>query len=115
MSQENMEASIDALAAKLWTVDGKANRSLFDAGYTSAGIDEGWEACGKGVNKTQHAANGDPVINTKFPDMGGLVKYGHDKGFKMGWCSHRRDCHFAGIPSPPLLKHLLKEEGGAAE
>ena len=26
-----------------------------------------------------------------------------------------RDCHFADIPSPSLLKHLLKGEGGAAE
>ena len=26
----------------------------------------------------------------------------------------RRDCQFAGIPSPFILKHLLKGEGGAA-
>ena len=29
--------------------------------------------------------------------------------------SRRRDCHFTDIPSPSLLKHLLKGEGGAAE
>ena len=29
--------------------------------------------------------------------------------------SRRRDCHFTGKPSPPILKHLLKREGGAAE
>ena len=29
--------------------------------------------------------------------------------------SRRRDCHFAGIPSPSILKLLLKVEGGAAE
>ena len=30
--------------------------------------------------------------------------------------SRRREfCHFADIPSPSLLKHLLKGEGGAAE
>ena len=30
--------------------------------------------------------------------------------------SRRREfCHFTGIPSPPLLKHLLKGEEGAAE
>ena len=61
VSQENMEASIDALVAKLWTVDNKANTSLFESGYTTAGIDEGWEGCGMGVNKTQHAANGSCV------------------------------------------------------
>ena len=30
--------------------------------------------------------------------------------------SHRRDfCHLTDIPSPSILKHLLKVEGGAAE
>ena len=29
--------------------------------------------------------------------------------------SHRRDCHFTDIPSPSILKHPLKGEGGAAE
>jgi hypothetical protein len=87
-----MEASIDALVAKLWTVDNKANTSLFESGYTTAGIDEGWEGCGMGVNKTQHAANGDPVINKKFPDMAGLVKYGHTAGLKMGWYENGCAC-----------------------
>ena len=32
-----------------------------------------------------------------------------------GLNSRRRDCHFADIPSPSLLKRLLKGEGGAAE
>ena len=27
----------------------------------------------------------------------------------------RRDRHFTGIPSPSILKHLLKGEGGAAK
>ena len=29
--------------------------------------------------------------------------------------SRQRDCHFTGIPSPSILKNLLKGEGGAAE
>ena len=29
--------------------------------------------------------------------------------------SRRRDCHFAGIPSTSILKHLLKGEGGVQE
>ena len=32
-----------------------------------------------------------------------------------GAASRRRDCHSADIPSPSLLKHLLKGEGAAAE
>lgn len=87
VSQQNFEASIDGLTAKIWTIDGKPNQSLADAGYLSAGIDEGWEGCGQGVNKTQHDANGNPVINSKFPDMRATVAYGHAKGLKVGWCA----------------------------
>lgn len=60
--------------------------SLCDLGYCTAGIDEGWEGCGLGVNGTQHYLNGTPAVNPKtFPDMKGLVDYGHSKGVKMGW------------------------------
>lgn len=45
-----------------------------------------WEGCGLGVNHTQHYVNGTPAINNAtFPDMKGLVDYGHSKGLKMGW------------------------------
>jgi hypothetical protein len=82
----SIAGAIDAITDKKWDVGGKMI-SLLDVGYTSVGIDEGWEGCGLGVNKTQHAANGDPVINKyRFPDMAKLVKYGHDAGVKtMGW------------------------------
>ena len=32
-----------------------------------------------------------------------------------GGHSRRRDCHFTDTPPPPILKPLLKDEGGAAE
>lgn len=44
MSQAKMEACINAMTAKVWTVEGKSNVSLLEVGYTTAGIDEGWEA-----------------------------------------------------------------------
>lgn len=87
MNQGMVEEAIDALSAKNRTVkgwDGKV--SLCDLGYCAAGIDEGWEGCGLGVNGTQHYLNGTPATNPKlFPDMQGLVDYGHSKGLKMGW------------------------------
>ena len=87
MNQDMITDVIDALAAKNRTVkgwDGKV--SLCDLGYCAAGIDEGWEGCGLGVNGTQHYLNGTPATNPKlFPDMKGLVAYGHKKGLKMGW------------------------------
>ena len=92
IDQSLMQAAIDALVAKVWTVDGKANVSLAEVGYSMAGIDEGWEGCGLGVNGTQHFASGNPVINSKFPDMDGLVLYGHARGLKMGWYENGCAC-----------------------
>ena len=42
--------------------------------------------------KTQHYANGTPAINPKFPDIAGLVKYGHSRGLKMGWYENGCAC-----------------------
>ena len=43
--------------------------SLADVGYSTVGIDEGWEGCGMGVTvqgrKTQHYANGTPVCRSR--------------------------------------------------
>lgn len=87
MNQSMVEEVIDALAERNRTVKGWAGTvSLCDLGYCAAGIDEGWEGCGLGVNGTQHYLNGTPAANPAlFPDMRGLVEYGHKKGLKMGW------------------------------
>ena len=70
--QEITQSQVDAISARNRTVDRKLT-SLSDVGYATVGIDEGWEGCGKGVNGTQHDAQGFPVINEKFPDMKALV------------------------------------------
>lgn len=87
MNQSMIEDQIDALTTKNRTVKGWPGKvSLCDLGYCAAGIDEGWEGCGLGVNGTQHFLNGTPATNSKlFPDMKGLVRSGHAKGLKMGW------------------------------
>jgi alpha-galactosidase len=87
ISSDIIEAQVDALVVRNRTVAGRSGHtSLFDMGYSTCGIDEGWEACGAGVNHTQHDAQGNPMVDTKkFPDMGKLVEYGHSKDVKMGW------------------------------
>ena len=40
---------------------------------------------------------------------------GPDCRIATGLPSRRRDCHYAATPSSPMLKRLLKGEGGAAE
>jgi hypothetical protein len=59
-----MQRIVDAQVAKMWTIEGKPNMSLLDAGYSSMGIDEGWEGYGQGVNKTQHDAQGKKAIKS---------------------------------------------------
>ena len=75
-------------------VDGE-KKSLADVGYIRVGIDEGWEGCGQGVNKTQHYVNGTPAINSKFPDMKALVDYGHNKGARTS--KVHSDCHACNL------------------
>ena len=85
ITQAIIQQNVDAITAKNWTIDGKESVSLAEFGYDSVGIDEGWEGCGEGVNGTQHDAQGNPVINSKFPNLTALVEYGHGKGVSMGW------------------------------
>ena len=81
INQRMMEKAMDALTIKNRTIWGKTDVSLCEAaGFCSVGVDEGWEACGAGVNGTQHAADGTPTINTtRFPEMGKMVDYGASK------------------------------------
>ena len=82
-----IRANVDALLQN--TSDGV---SLFDVGFQSIGIDEGWEGCGEGVNHTQHYLNGTPAVNNKFPSLQRLVEYGHHKGVKMGFYQNGCAC-----------------------
>ena len=94
------QAAIDALTARVWTVDGRQT-SLHAIGYTSVGIDEGWENCsgtGPNTGQRQHDADGFPLINLdKFPSMKALVDYGHSRSVLMGWylngcaCGERKE------------------------
>ena len=72
---------------------GQGGDSLLDLGYSSVGIDEGWEGCGSGVNGTQHDASGTPVIHTpSFPDMKGLVELAHRTNLTIGWYQNGCAC-----------------------
>ena len=89
-----IRGQIDALV-KPRDADG---RSLHSLGFDSVGIDEGWEGCNMGVNRTVHYVNGTPTVDPKrFPDMPALVQYGHAKGVEMGFylngcgCNEKRE------------------------
>ena len=75
-----------------------AGTSLLSLGFTSVGIDEGWEGCKLGINGTVHYKNGTPTVDPKrFPSMQELVAYGRSKKVRMGGylngcgCNERRE------------------------
>ena len=94
INQSTMVAAMDALVASNRTIGGKAGQSLCkDVGFCSAGLDEGWEACGVGVNHTQHDAQGRPTVNTtRFPSMRAMVDHGHSLGLEVGFYENGCKC-----------------------
>ena len=106
-----ISAQIDALAAMRDKATGAPSAtgtvSLLSLGYESIGIDEGWEGCGLGVNGTVHYVNGTPAVDPqRFPDMPGLVKYGHSKGVEMGFYLNGCGCNERSLPLPPFGSQL---------
>ena len=107
ITHDIIRAQIDALTDRKWTVDGKLT-SVQDLGYSSVGIDEGWELChnrsgpiqrngtsqpsgsggsvspwGAGID---HFPNGTPTVNDKFNGkLKALVRYAHSKHVEMGF------------------------------
>ena len=69
--------------------------SLLELNYTNVGIDDGWQACGDGVNGTFHNASGWPMWNfTRFPDPKAMVAEAKTKhGVGLGWYANNCYCH----------------------
>jgi len=54
-------------------------RSLYDVGYCSVGVDEGWESCTRDVHSR-------PLPNASaFPNLSTLVTYAHGSNLTIGW------------------------------
>ena len=80
VSQDLLKAQIDGLTR---VRPGNA-KSLLDLGYSSVGLDDGWQICEK--NGYHNETTGEPLVNlTRFPDMRAMTNYGRLKGVSMGW------------------------------
>ena len=127
INQDTFTTAIDAILKKLTVAGHDAPVSLYDLGFTSVGIDEGWEGCGAGVNGTQHYVNGTPAVNNKFPDLASLVKYAHDRKVEIGWYQnastetrtrsllipHARPAERNGVPHRGVLIRGASRQGCA--
>ena len=70
-------------------------RSLAQFGYRSAGLDDGWQACGHFGPQAYryHNASGAPVVNArKFPSMVNMTMLGRSLGLGVGWYGNACGC-----------------------
>ena len=57
------------------------------------GLDDGWQMCGAGIDKSFHNASGYPLINTsRFPSMKSMTDHIHSLGLYAGWYGNNCDC-----------------------
>jgi hypothetical protein len=85
ISQARISAQFAGATAVRFTIAGVPT-SLASLGYSNIGIDDGWDACGQGINGSFHDSNGDPMIDeTLFPDMAGMVKSAASENLTMGF------------------------------
>ena len=98
ISQAVMERAYRGLADRsrpVWAEGGERHASLADLGYTDAGLDDGWQACGSyGPDQYRyHTAAGDPVVNTdRFPDMRAMTSLAHSLNLTAGWYGNACGC-----------------------
>eukprot|EP00966_Prymnesium_polylepis_P236206 5462628-Prymnesium_polylepis.1 len=89
VTQAKMQATMDVLAAE------RNGTSLRALGYTIAGLDDAWQACGTGVKGTFYDQLGNPLVNaTRFPSLQAMVAHGHAKGLHVGFYVNNCICGF---------------------
>ena len=94
ITQQAMEANMRELARTRNLPDGTRS-SLAHLGYKSAGLDDGWQRCGRyGPSAYRyHDAGGAPVVDThKFPSLANMTKLGRSLGLTMGWYGNACGC-----------------------
>ena len=84
--QDLIEAQYLALVDRSRKVDGVPT-SLLDLGYSTAGIDDGWQKCNSGPQGVGfHDAAGYPIVDTsKFPNMKSMTAKARSLGLIAGW------------------------------
>jgi alpha-galactosidase len=93
VTQAKMEDVMDAM-----TETQPGGGSLQSLGFESVGLDDEWQACGKGAQGSFHDSAGNPLWNNAtFPDPAGMVAKAHSLQLKAGWYMNNCDCKESGL------------------
>ena len=107
MHGEVVVVSADVAAAAA-AAAAPVHTSLASLGYIYAGLDDGWQACGQGVNRSFHDKDGNPLVDLKvFPSFKNMTIYGHSLGLRMGWYLNNCICgenHFDAATAALVYK-----------
>lgn len=109
VSQEKLEATYLRLTDR--NLIPGLNRSLRDAGYVFANVDDGWQACHAGANGSFHSADGWPLLDKeKFPDVGAMTQKARDAGLKPGFYFNNYICGegvpYGGVGGAAYLRNM---------
>jgi alpha-galactosidase len=91
---------------------------LHDVGYQFANLDDGWQACGQGVNGSFHDANGYPIMDpVKFPNVTAMAaKAGGSEAYTSDLLAGSFVCTVSVVRLPLFfaLLVLLAHDGSAS-
>jgi len=99
VDQATMEATFLKMVNR--SLAAGSGRSLRDAGYEFANLDDGWQACNAGVDGSFHSADGEPLVDgARFPDIAAMASKAHALGLRPGFYLNNYICP-EGMPSDP--------------
>ena len=105
-----VEASMRALARPR----GPQNRSLVDLGYLQANLDDAWQACGAGVNRSFHDAAGNPLWNERaFPNVSAMTELGASLGIEPGLYMNNCQCSENMFTDPAQIAAIVRRSAAA--
>ena len=91
VNQSAMEQTFSKLTNR--SVMPGCSKSLRDYGYIFANLDDGWQACGQGVNGGFHDKDGNPLMDPKkFPNVGAMTAKAHALGLRPGFYVNNYIC-----------------------
>ena len=104
VNQSLMQSIMDGLTVK------RNGTSLSDLGYSDAGLDDNWQACGSpsaAPGMHYHDADGNPLVNTeRFPDLKAMTDHARSLNLTAGWygtCAFWQSvARTPALPSPAL-------------
>ena len=109
-TQPLIEASMRALAQPR----GPQNRSLVDLGYVQANLDDAWQACGAGVNRSFHDAAGNPLWNERaFPNVSAMTELGASLGIEPGLYMNNCQCSENMFTDPAQIAAIVRRSAAA--